>query len=443
MQLKFAVLVAALLSGVAATADQAPEKGRFLSLDEAIETALVHHPRLRTAQLEVAAAEARITQAGSTRFPEVDAGGIAKQGLSGSGNAFELRGLASSPLPDDMAVSANVYQDLLDFGRTTHQSAARRSELVYFIESTVVEKAEVVLEVKKAFYRTLQAQKLIEVAQETVKDRKLTLRQAEAFYRAQLRSKLDVRVAEVELSRAELGLVRASNSLQQSFAVLDHTLGVEAPEDGYALEEPDIEPAQPPSFENLLAEGLEGRPELRAVEARIKAAGSWVERAESERYPRLMGLFSGGWTRFADLTLGKLLFGGFGIKLPLFTGRRLEAVIEEARQNLGKAEAARDELIQKTRLQISRAYNDLVTAMETITTSEQIVSQAEEALRLARVRYQMELADFVELVAAQTVLTAAESEYAQALYDYKIAESELEYATGSSKQVASVQLGSD
>ena len=42
MQLKFAVLVAALLSGVAATADQAPEKGQLLSLDEAIKTALVH-----------------------------------------------------------------------------------------------------------------------------------------------------------------------------------------------------------------------------------------------------------------------------------------------------------------------------------------------------------------------------------------------------------------
>ncbi len=431
MQLKLAVLVAALFSGVATTADQAPEKGRFLSLDEAIKTALVHHPRLRTAQLEIAAAEARIKQARSNRFPQVDVGGIVKQGLSGSGNAFALRGLASSPLPDDMAISTNVYQDLLDFGRTTHQSAARRSELVYFKESILAEQAELVLEVKKAYFRTLQAQELIEVAQGTVKNRKLTLRQAEAFYRAQLRSKLGVRVAEVELSRAELGLVKASNSLQQSFAVLDHALGVEAPQDGYALEEPDIELAKPPSFENLLAKSLEHRPELRAVEARMKATGSWLERAESERYPRLMGLLSGGWTRFADLTLGKLLFGGFGIKLPLFTGHRLKAGIEEAKQNLGKTEAARDELIQKIRLQVSRAYNDLIITIESVTTSEQIMNQAEEALRLARARYQMELADFVELVAAQTILTTTESEYAEALYDYKIAESELEYAIGS------------
>ena len=430
MQLKFAILISTLFIVVAAAADQATEKGQLLSLEEAIKTALVHHPRLRRAQLEIAKAEARIKQAGSTYFPQVDAGGIAKQGLSGSGNAFGLHGLASSPRPRDLAVSANVYQDLFDFGRTKHESAARSSELVYFTESTLAEEANLILGVKKVYYSALKAQKLIEVAQQTVRERKLTLRQAEAFYRAQLRSKLEVSLARVELSRAELGLVRANNSLDQAFAALNNAMGLDTPRNVYMLEEPHIETATPSVLENLLSEALESRPERRALEARITAAEEWVKRAESERYPKFMGLFSGGWTRFADLTLGKLLFGGFGIQLPVFTGGRLEASIDEARQNLEETKAARDELVQNIQLQVNRAYNDLITGIESVRTSEHIIELAKEALRLARIRYKLELADFVELAVAQTSLTAAETDYARALYDYKITESELQYAVG-------------
>ncbi len=52
-------------------------------------------------------------------------------------------------------------------------------------------------------------------------------------------------------------------------------------------------------------------------------------------------MFSGGWARFAELTLSRLLFGGFGIQLPLLTGGRLKANIEETRLGLEKTRATR------------------------------------------------------------------------------------------------------
>ena len=184
------------------------------------------------------------------------------------------------------------------------------------------------------------------------------------------------------------------------------------------------------AVEGLVEQSLDSRPDLRAVEARIEAAQEWVKRAESERYPRFMGLFSGGWTRFADFTLSNLLFGGFGFRLPVFTGGRLTARIEEAKKDVEKTKMVREELIQNVELQVRTAYTDILTAIEAVKTNSQMIQQAQEALRLARIRYRMELSDFVELAAAQTFLSTAESDYAAALYDYKIKESELEYATG-------------
>ncbi len=430
MKIKVAIFIPFLFLVTAAAEAKVQQERSPLSLDEAVRIALAHHPRLRRAQHQIEAAEARLRQAKSTYFPQVDVGGVAKKGLSGSGSAFGLHGLASSPKPEDMAVSVNVYQDLFDFGRTKHERGARRPEVVYFQESLLAEKARVVLEVRKAYYRALKAGKLTEIAQQTVKERRLTLRQARAFYRAQLRSKLDVSLAHVEVSRAELDLVRAQNGLAQAFAVLNHAMGIEGPDGQYSLQEPDIEIEAPEALENLLAAGLEARPELHAAEARIAAHEQWVEKARSERYPRFMGAFSGGWTRFAELTLDKLLFGGFAFKWPLFTGKRLESEIEEARRDLDEVKAKRDNVSRSIRLGIQTAYHDLVATMQAVKAGEEIVKQAEEAVRLARARYRMELSDFVELVTAQTAHIGAQSEYAQAVYDYKIKQSELRYAVG-------------
>src|SRR5919109_1590737 len=79
---------------------------RSLTLEEAIRTALAHHPSLRRAREEIAAAEARTGQVRSNYYPQVSTSGFAKQGLSGAAGALGLRGLVTSPLFRDIGSSA-------------------------------------------------------------------------------------------------------------------------------------------------------------------------------------------------------------------------------------------------------------------------------------------------------------------------------------------------
>ena len=400
-----------------------------LSLDEAVGAALSNHPVLRQAEIDIESAELRVQQARSSRSPQIDAGGLAKSGLAGSGNLFGLHGLASSPDPEGMALSANVFQDLLDFKRSKFETEARRAEVEHFDETLRAEKARLILDVRRAFYSALKAMRRIGLTEETVKERVLALRQAESLHRAGLASKLEVSLGGIGVSRARLDRTRATESLQQALARLNEAMG-ESTGQAFALQEPEISAASPGPLEALAAESLESRAELAAVEARIRAAEAWVRRAEREKYPRIMAMFSGGWTRFAELTLSRLLFGGFGIQLPIFTGGRLEASIEETRRGLEKTRAAREELVRAVRLQVAEARGDLVTAFESVRTAEQGVEQALEAERLASARYKHDLADLLDLTVAQTALAAAENEHGQARYDYKIAEAELDFATG-------------
>jgi outer membrane protein TolC len=143
-----------------------------------------------------------------------------------------------------------------------------------------------------------------------------------------------------------------------------------------------------------------------------------------------MALFSSGWVRFSDYSPGKLLLGAFGVDLPLFTGGRLENVIAEAQAHLAQTRAARDELAQDIRFQVQRAYNELLSSIEMVRANEQLITQAREALRLANVRYRVQLGSFVELTSALAAASSAEAQYAQALYKYKLAEARLNYAAG-------------
>ena len=429
MRCTLAILSVALCGDRLGAADREVSDLPRLTLEQAVRQALSEHPVLRQAELDIGSAELRVQRARSSRFVQIDAGGLAKRGLSGSANLFGLGGLAASPEPEGMAFSANVYHDILDFKRTKYESEARRAEVEYFTQTLLAEQAKLILQVQHAYYAGLKARMQIGPAQVAVEERTLATRQAEALHHAQLGSKLDWNLAEALLSQARLDVARAKDTNRQALARLNTAMGEKTTQD-YALQEPEIPAGSAEPLQALLAESMESRPELAALEARIRAGEQWVRRAKREKYPRIMGLFSGGWTRFAELTLSRLLFGGFGIQLPLFTGGRLEADIEGTKLALEKTRAVREELLRAVGLQVTEAHSALIAALESYRSAEQAVGPAREAEKLARIRYKNELAARLEWTMAQTALAVAENARGQALCNYKIAGAELDFAVG-------------
>jgi len=399
-----------------------------LTLDEAIRKALTEHPVLRQAREAIRGAEARTKQARSGYYPQLSFSGIAKQGLSGASGALGLRGLVTSPLFRDIGASAAAFENLYDFGRTAHQVKASQWASVSLSHALEAQQALVKLDVEQAYYTALQQQRLVKVDEQILADRQLIARQAKAFYDAQIKSKVDLSLAEVGVSNANLELVQARDRLRTAFAELNRAMGIDG-EPAYTLEEPKIDVESPPTLASLLADSHR-RPELLAFDAEIKADEEIVARSRANKWPKLMALFSSGWVRFSDYSPAKLLLGAFGIDFPIFTGGRIEAEIDEAKANLARTRAARDNQAQDVRVQVQRAHNELLSAIESIRANEQLITQAREALRLARARYRVQIGSFVELTSAEAAASSAEAQYAQALYRYKIAQLTLNYVSG-------------
>lgn len=421
--------VGALSSGLGMAVGGVPASPEKLTLTQAVERALANSPALRRAREQVAVAEARTEFAKSRYRPQITFNGIAKLGLSGATNGLGLLGLPASPFWNNLSDAVNVEQDIFDFGRTSHSVALARAEEEAAEHNLDAIRIQVAERAKVAFLKVLAAQQLIEVGEENLKDRQQVERQAQEFYQVGLSPKLDLDLAQVGLNTAKLALAQARDEKRAAWAELFTALGQpEGPH--YDLVEPQSTLAPPAALPTEINEALACRPDLKALNAQVEAQRQRMEYAESLRRPLLAGVFSGGYARFPELTLSRLTVGALGILAPIYTGGGLKAQIEAERHNLEALHAQYASQVLEVRDEVSRDHASLLKTLDSAEDNQKIATYAEEAQRLARTRFEAQLASFVEVITAEAATEQARSDYVQALYSYQIARTRLNAAMG-------------
>src|SRR5215831_16814322 len=239
----------------------APVPGSVLSLTQAIKIALERQPLLETAKHTVRAAEARTDQARAPFYPQVGASAIETSGALRVNALLRPSGSLIQPNQDNFIGGLSASQLLYDFGQTAHRVATNRLTAQALGDDLLTQKANVILAVQRAYYEGLKLKRLVQIAEDTVRERGVIKQRVESLYRQQLKSKLDVDLVQVELSKAEVDLMRAKNDLQASYAALSNAMGVEGPEE-YTLEDLPVTVAGPRLLTTLVATGQEKRPEV-------------------------------------------------------------------------------------------------------------------------------------------------------------------------------------
>ncbi len=423
------ILVVTLLTLFSQGGEAASSPPEKLTLKQAVELALANHPAVREAREEVAGAQARVGVSKSNYFPQVSFNGIGKLGLSGATNGLGLVGLPASPFYRNLSDAANVNQNIYDFGRTKHSVGWARAEVDAAQHNLDAVQIHVAERASEAYLRVLSAQQAIKVNEQALRERQEVLRRSQEFYQAGLSSKLDVDLSQVGLSNTELALTKARNDQRVAWTELAAALNAPGVSQ-YELVEPEIELTPPTSIEAETSVALTARPDLKVLEAEIRAQEQRLEQTRSSRWPALRGVFSGGYARFAELTPDRLLVGGLGLLAPLFTGGEIKSQIEVEQRNLESLRAQYQARTLDVRSQVSRAHAEILNALDTAETDKKTSVYAAEALRLARTRYEAQLASFVNLLTAEAAAESARVDHARALYDYQIAKAHLDAAMG-------------
>jgi outer membrane protein len=408
----------------------AEEAPRQLTLQQAQQIALTQHPRISVAHLTALAARQSTKQVQSAFYPNIY-GSATAVGTADPNNTRIAAGALNNPLIYEReADGVTINQLITDFGRTSElsQSANLRTRAEEMnLEAT---REQILLEVNNAYFSSLAAQSVLEVARQTVKVRQQVLQQIQTLATNKLRSDLDVSFASVDFDQANILLAKARNDLKASFAVLSTLLAEREPQTFALADEP-----MPANITNgisaLILEALDQRPDLARLRYQRDAAKELAKAEGKLLYPTISAVGTAGVVPIGASQLPTdYAAAGANLNLPLFTGGLYTARRREAEF---KAKAADEDLRDQENniirdLQISKL--NLEYSYERLALTRQLFQNANEALELAQARFKGGISSIIELSQAELNQTSAQIAEAGARYDYQIQHAALDFQLG-------------
>jgi outer membrane protein len=484
-----------LIPGRATTQEIVPVT---LSLEEAIEIARSNNPSFQAmrnnealADWDVKAAYGSLLPSASTNF-SLSWQGAGEQTF-GSLTAEQL-GLADQPsfmfsrYGLDLNYSINGTT-LLAPGQAKVNRVGTRADVAF-------EAAELISQVTLNYIEVLRQTEQARVSEQQRERARFNLRLVQAQLEVGIATAVDAAQAEVALGRSEVTVLRTSNALQTARIRLLQRLGVDldspfVPTTPFVLSEP------PWSRNELVSLGLEASPTLQAIRAFQSVSSYGVKMAKSAYLPTL-SLSAGlrGFTRqasssalniqqaeaqaqgsiqnclftndlFARLAdplpaqdcsafaftdndargieddnrsfpfdfTGQPASASLTISLPLFQGLDRQRQVTEAQVQLEDRDYQYQEAELALRADISVNLATVRAAYQAALIEEQNQIVADEQLRLARERFSVGLADFLELLEAETLKVEADREQIAAIFAYHDSLANLEAVVGTSLRI--------
>jgi outer membrane protein TolC len=302
--------------------------------------------------------------------------------------------------------------------------------------SAKLTRQDVILDAQNAFFSVLKNQKLVEVAQQTVTSIASQKEVSENFYKVGLSPLNDLLQSQVQLANAQQQLTTAQNNLEIARTRFNTVLRrpVNAPvlladEVGYTIFEERLD--------DCLDHASKNRLEIQVAELDIGIAEKQIKLSEKDYFPsiNLTGTYartgddweahggegisdSAGWNVQATATWEFWQWGRTGY------GRK------EKLARLAQSKYKKSEITDTINLEVKSAYLRIKESEQNIVTIEKAVEQARENLRITEEQYKEQVATQTDVLVAQTLLTQTETNYYNALYDFKIAKAFLMRAIG-------------
>jgi len=431
--------ITAILLGTAPGVD-AGEEQRVFTLRESVEEALENNWNVKAKEERINEAEAVKEQARADFLPKFSTTYSYTRLNEDTYSApvafgpFTIPGYPTS-LEDNYQWKATITQPVFTGFALLSQYELGKLGIDEAELELELEKLDLALRVKRAYFGVLEADRGVEVAEKAVQSLKSHVKVARSFYDVGMIPINDLLKAEVELSNAEYDFMKARNAARIARASFNIALArsIDAP---VTLE--DIQDYRPEmgEFTNYVTEALENRPEIAALEVRLDQTEQSRRLARSDYMPdiSLQYDYIKEGDEF-DLNGSPVHEGNrwqvMGVLSWTFFewGKTRSAVreVDSVRLQLLQTRSALEDQI---RLEIKQAYLDLDEAEKNIPTTTKAVEQAEENLRVSRERYKAQVATSTEVLDAQTLLTRALTNYYSALYSHHLARARLERALG-------------
>jgi len=435
-----------------AVAAGAAEK-RILTLEQCLELGLANSKGLHASQMAVEASAGKLREVKASRLPslkfsvnytrlsevppfEVNLPFAAAP--SGSStfvvspsyfNNYTLKLSFQQPLFAGFRLQAGESMAGLNAGASEQDLSRDRNEAVFAIQS--------------AYWSLVKARESRKVVDENVEQVKAHLADVRGFFDQGLLTKNDVLKVEVQLSSVRLAQLDAKNAQEMAAVWLNNLMGAPLDQDIEPAASNDIlaasaldTPEEWSSLEKLLAAAQQNRPELRAMDFRVRAGQEGVKVAQAGWYPQV--LLTGNYYSLrpnprilpAQDKFTDTWDLGLTVSFDIWNWNTAGLQTSQARAQLAQAADALGQMKDAVAVEVRLSWLAFQESKEKIGLARLGVEQAAENLRVARDRFMEGVAINTEVLDAETALLQAKLSYTQALVDSELARARLRKAVG-------------
>jgi outer membrane protein len=441
--LSYKLVIAIGLAFVIAARGSGQATAPPLTLPQAIQLGLVHHPMVESAQADFERSAAKVSQARASLLPTISAsedivlsddpvfafGTKLRQGRFASSD-FDLSNLDHPSPIGNFSSSATASWLAFDSGATQKRLQSARSASQAVTLTRQYTEQEVAIIITKLYYRVLLAEAQVSVAQqnlaraqEIVGDIRDRVHSGLALDADGMRADLSARNSQDDLSSARAGVQVARRDLFDAIGQSSADTTLLPPVDGSELT---TQPAPTGDafstrldIQSLDMQQKSAQQNLASVRATAGPQLSSFGHIEADN-PHLVGGGSYNWTVGATL------------EIRVFDGGARKAQEQDARAQLAKLAAQKEETLRSARSDVATLQAQIEDLHHRCVTSADSIQVNQEALQTARDRYAAGLLSVSEVLNAEADLSAAEFAEIRIFYELCIAEADLKLATGTS-----------
>jgi len=375
-------------------------------LQALIRTALANNYDIRIAARRVLEQQAQVQITRSQEFPQITGGGTGVGATLPSNLGVNI----ASPLAfGSFNLGAAWNPDF--WGLYRKQTEAARAQLLAQTWAQRAVRLTLIQQVVATYIDLRATDRKLEITKQTLKVRQDSLQLTEKLERGGSAPLSDVREAEQLLYTASSQVPQLEQQIQQDENALKLLLGADPGPVAHTAADVLAPPPQdlPTGLPSQL---VERRPDIQQAEQTLVAANAQIGIARAQFFPQLSITTSAGigGNEFSNLfdVSGKTIYGIGSLTQPIFEGGKLRGQLKLSRET-------KEEMVLNYQKTIATAFRDVSNALiahnkQRVYREEQekLVAAAQDATRLARLRYQGGATGYLEVLTTDSSLYSAE-----------------------------------
>lgn len=411
-----------------------------LTMDEAINLALEKNSELKIARMEVEKSEQKLREARSGLFPKIDLSGQYQRYIN-KPVIFLPPGSPFGPtleIGSDNSYTAAAQLSLPLFALPLYEGIGLASDVLAIAEQNYSSvKNKIVGDVKKSFLAVILTRETKEVMQQSLKNAEENFENIKRLNAAGTLSDYDVLRAEVQVENLKPVVLQMENNYKLSLEALKVAIGLDANQNIDVIGDMEFDESYKlPTEQEIIEELLQNNPQLAILDKQVQLNDRNVSLEQASYFPSLAGFGNYQYQtqandfKFSDYRWVKTFVLGLQLQIPIFNGFKTQSRVSQAEIGLNQAVEQKRNLTEAIKTQALSVLYRVQQAVIRIQGQNKTVRTAQEGYEIAKRRLENNVGTQLEVNDAELALRQAKLNRLQAIYDFKVAESDLETVLG-------------